>query len=359
MIAIAAALTRAGHDVSMLSQPSVEQRAIAVGCDFIPFSAIPDYARDVALENQLQLVGPVTVGSSVGDDLLDAARERAVDLVVVDANLGGALAAAESLTQPSVVLLHSMYKTFVDTWFGEIWPLVAPGINETRGHYGLASVDGWPAAFAGHDRILSVVPAHFDAPVSHLPETMRYFGFLVPQSSPTATSVAFPPGVGPSVLVGLSTTYQGQAPLLQGILDAIAPLDVRALVSTSGVVDAASLRVPPNAAVTDYVPFAAVLGAADAIVTHAGLGTVAAAASFGVPMVCTPISRDQPLNAERVAEVGAGIALAVDSPSEEIARALERVLTEPDFRDGAAALAAESAAEGGAGAVVADLEALL
>ncbi len=74
MIAIAMALTRAGHDVSMLSQPSVEQRAIVVGCDFIPFSAIPDYARDVALEDQLELIGPVTVGSSVGDDLLDVAH---------------------------------------------------------------------------------------------------------------------------------------------------------------------------------------------------------------------------------------------------------------------------------------------
>ena len=57
MIAIAAALTRAGHDVSMLSQPSVEQRAIAAGCEFVPFSAIPDYARDVALEEQLERSG--------------------------------------------------------------------------------------------------------------------------------------------------------------------------------------------------------------------------------------------------------------------------------------------------------------
>ena len=155
------------------------------------------------------------------------ARGRAVDLVVVDANLGGALAAAESLTQPSVVLLHSMYKTFVDTWFGEIWPLVAPGINQTRGHYGLAAADGWPAVFAGHDRMLSVVPARFDAPVAHLPETMRHFGFLVPQGSPTATPVGFPPGVAPLSPCWISsTTYQGQAPLLQTILDAIVRLDV-------------------------------------------------------------------------------------------------------------------------------------
>jgi len=76
-------------------------------------------------------------------------------------------------------------------------------------------------------------------------------------------------------------------------------------------------------------------------------------------MVCTPISRDQPLNAERVASVGAGIALAADANAADIARALERVLTESTFRDAAAALASESAAEGGADAVVADLEALL
>ena len=48
--------------------------------------------------------------------------------------------AAETLEQPSVVLLHSMYATYVETWFAEIWPLLAPAINETRAGYGLASV---------------------------------------------------------------------------------------------------------------------------------------------------------------------------------------------------------------------------
>ena len=140
---------------------------------------------------------------------------------MVDANLGGALAAAESLPQPSAVLLHSMYKTFVDAWFGELWPLVEPAINPTRGQYGLAEVDGWPAAFAGHDRIISVVPTCFDAPVPEVPAGMRHFGFLVPQGSPIEPRVV-PAGRHASRPGRTEHHLPGQGPLLQRILDAIA-----------------------------------------------------------------------------------------------------------------------------------------
>ena len=65
-------------------------------------------------------------------------EQHRADLIVVDANLAGGLAAAEKLDQPSAVLLHSLYRTYVDTWFGELWPLLEPAINETRESFGLA-----------------------------------------------------------------------------------------------------------------------------------------------------------------------------------------------------------------------------
>ena len=129
---------------------------------------------------------PVLVGKSAGDDLVAMARDWDADLVVVDANLGGALAAAETLTQPSAVVLHSMYKTFVDTWFADIWPFVGPGVNETRAAYHLADAVGWPSVFAGHQRLLSVVPAAFDAPVALVPASMCHFGFLTPRRAASA-----------------------------------------------------------------------------------------------------------------------------------------------------------------------------
>jgi UDP:flavonoid glycosyltransferase YjiC (YdhE family) len=58
--------------------------------------------------------------------------------------------------------------------------------------------------------------------------------------------------------------------------------------------------------ITDYVPHSLVLDQTDVMVTHAGLGSIAGAMAFGVPVVCMPGDRDQPLNAQRVADRDAG-----------------------------------------------------
>ena len=98
---------------------------------------------------------------------------------------------------------------------------------------------------------------------------------------------------------------------------------------------------------------------ASVVVTHAGLGTVAAALHYGIPLVCTPIGRDQILNADRVAAVGAGVALGPSPESDQVADGVRAVLADPGYRRAAGAMARESAAEGGAAAAAADLEALI
>ena len=340
VLALAAAFGDRGHEVVVLSQPSVASRAEAVGADFVAFSSLPDYARDVLLEEQLEHTIPAVSGREVGDDLLGAAADAGADLVVVDANLAGALAAAETLGCATAVLLHSMYATFVRTWFADLWPLLGPVIDETRAGYGLGPAGSWAGLFAAHDRLVSVVPPELDAPVEAMPANLRHAGFLVPPS-PGGERPPFPAGEGPAVLVGLSTTYQRQEPLVAAIEEAVASLGARAIVTTAG---------------RPSVPHALVLPQADVMVTHAGLGSVAAALAAGVPLVCTPISRDQPLNAERVAAVGAGVALPVGATAAQIAAALEEVLGDPRYRAGARAMAEASRRAGEAPAAVADLE---
>ncbi len=343
VLALGAALVGRGHEVVVLSQPSVATRAAAVGASFVPFSSLPDYARDVLLEEQLELAVPATSGREVGDDLLRAAAEHGADLVVVDANLAGALAAAETLHRPSAVLLHSMYATFVRTWFADLWPLLGPIVDDTRAGFGLGPAGSWAGLFAGHDRLVSVVPEELDAPVAQVPATLRHAGFLVPPP-PAADPPAFPSGDGPAVLVGLSTTYQHQEPLVAAIEEAVASVGARAIVTTTG---------------RPAVPHALVLPQADVMVTHAGLGSVAAALAAGVPLVCTPISRDQPLNAERVAAVGAGVALPVDATAAQIGAALEEVLGDSSYRAGAEAMAEAGRRAGGAAGAAEDLEGLI
>jgi UDP:flavonoid glycosyltransferase YjiC (YdhE family) len=359
MLALAEAFVARGDAVAVLSQPSVQARAEAAGCTFLAFTDLPNYAPRRAIEDQLDLSLRAITAQTVGDDVIAAAKEHASDLLIVDANLASALAAAEQLDRPSAVLLHSMYTTFVTSWFADYWAFLEPAINETRDTFGLAPAHDWPGVFAGHDRLLAVVPQAFDAPVADTPGTLRHFGFLVPNAHAARPATEFGAGNEPTVLVGLSTTYQRQEELLEVILDALGGLPVRALVTTAGQVDPGAVPHPANVTITDYLPHTAVLDRTDVMVTHAGLGSIASALSFGVPLVCTPVSRDQFVNAERVAAVGAGIALAESPSAAQIATAIKQVLSQPKVRAGAQAMAEASRASGGATAAVAELDTLL
>lgn len=353
MLALAEAAVRRGHDVVWLGQPSIGARADAAGARFVAFDGIGDYEPGVAIEDQLDVVGPLTVGVGPGEQLQAVAADA--ELVVVDANLAGCLAVAEALPAPSAVLLHSMLASFTRTWFADYWPFLEAPINETRRHFGQPDATSWIDVFSRHDRAIAVVPRSFDDPDSGDLARLRHAGFLVP----TATPGPRPDGDGPLVLVALSTTFQGQEGLLGAVLESLGTLPVRGLASTAGQVDAASLHCPPNVRLQDRIDHGAVLPHTDVVVTHAGLGTVAAALQQGVPLVCTPLGRDQHLNADRVAALGAGIVLAAASSSEQIADAVEQVRTDPSFRAAARTVAAGSRAAGGADATVADLESLL
>jgi UDP:flavonoid glycosyltransferase YjiC (YdhE family) len=83
-----------------------------------------------------------------------------------------------------------------------------------------------------------------------------------------------------------------------------------------------------------------------AVVTHAGMSTVATALAAGLPMVCLPQGRDQPLNAARVEELGAGVMLAPDAAPAELAAAVRTVLGDRRYRAAAQELAANAEAVG-------------
>lgn len=360
MIAIAEVLTARGHDVTVLGQPCIEGRARAVGCRFRPFS-IGDYATDRPIEVQLEVVGTLMTDRGPGDELLAAIDQAGADAVVVDANLAGVAAAAEVAGCRSTILFHSLYETYVDTWFGELWELLEPLINDTRTAFGLDAAASWSDVFGRHDRLYAVVPEDFDAPTRVPPPSpLIHPGFLVPTAPPAHAGFDRGDAEAPLVLVSLSTTDMGHGALLQTILDALGGQPLGALVTTGRQRVDPHLRVPSNVAVRDYLPHAAVLPQTSAVVTHAGLGTVAAALGSGVPLVCTPIARDQPLNASRVEAVGAGLTVPAATASvEDVRAAVHDVLADPRHRDGAARIARASAQAGGAATVADDLEQLV
>ena len=90
------------------------------------------------------------------------------------------------------------------------------------------------------------------------------------------------------------------------------------------------------------MPQRRVMPHASAMVCHGGFGTVRMALASGVPMVVLPLFADQPHNARRIAELGAGIALERGPGGiDELAGAVEVLLDDSSYRTAAARIASE------------------
>ena len=118
-------------------------------------------------------------------------------------------------------------------------------------------------------------------------------------------------------------------------------LPVRVLVTIGRERDPAELGpVASNVHIARWIPQADVLPHAAAVVQHGGSGTVTGALAAGVPSVVVPLFADQTHNAGRIAELGAGIELAMD----DIVRlpdAVRTLLADPSYREAAGRVAAE------------------
>jgi len=141
------------------------------------------------------------------------------------------------------------------------------------------------------------------------------------------------------------------------VLQAVAGLDVRVLLTIGRRVDPAALGpVPANVHVEAWIDQALVLDDAHLVVCHGGSGTVFAALAAGVPVVVVPLFADQFENGRRIAAAGAGVVAdppparggtrrVVGSPDAPgIAEHIGTVLADPSYRRGAARVADDMAA---------------
>jgi MGT family glycosyltransferase len=153
-------------------------------------------------------------------------------------------------------------------------------------------------------------------------------------------------------------------PVYEAALRAAAELPVRVLLTVGRELDLDALpEGPDNVRVERWVPQQDVLGHAAAAVVHGGSGSTLGALAAGLPLVVVPLFADQPENARRVAEVGAGLAVApnrdnAEATSAPLRGALEAVLADPSYRERSRALADELRAEPPVGEAVPLLERL-
>jgi UDP:flavonoid glycosyltransferase YjiC (YdhE family) len=116
---------------------------------------------------------------------------------------------------------------------------------------------------------------------------------------------------------------------------------------------------PPNVLVARRVPMLDLMPRLDAVVCHAGTGTVNEALIHGVPLIVAPIQSDQLTTAEQVARTGSGIEVSfAEATPAELAAAVTAVLDEPGYHVHARRVGDSLVAAGGASAAAQRLAAL-
>jgi UDP:flavonoid glycosyltransferase YjiC (YdhE family) len=363
-LGIARTLVERGHDVRLLGHRTIADRCGDVGTRFVPLSqnefwdAMDDPA-DFEAEVRL-LIDQLCFGSTIADDLAEELDREPADAVLVDCMLFTTIDVALASGCPTAALVHTAYTLFRG---GPLVEAFAPGIaiaNARRAQLGLPAVETLGDIHDACASVLVAVPKEYEPDVRDAANVLRIGPVLdAPPLCCDLDEVDVRDGATPLVLVSLSTSEQGQADLLQRCVDAVGRLPVNAIVTTGPAIDPASVEAGANTQVVRYSPHADIVPSASLVITHAGFGTTMAALGRGVPLLCTPMGRDQFFNAERVQELGAGRMLMPDSDSDAIASVAMEILEDGRFTDGAKRMAAAISGYGGAAQGATALEELV
>jgi MGT family glycosyltransferase len=398
-LALTRELVERGHEVHVVAHGAARARIERTGAEFVP---IRDWLPDLDITRpetdpirDWEARTPLGAAKRMRDApiaaLRDATREDMElldewrpDVIVFDWQFIAAPIAAERAGIPAVALVHCPYpfpaRGAPPLFSGQKpmgGPLGAardgllnavtrrfltaglPMLNDVRAEYGLAPLKEWNDQILGVRAIYVMTAPELDfSSKAQLPANVHYVG---PAFEPFETQWESPwpsDNADPLVLISFSTSYMNQLALAQRVLDAVAGLPVRALLTAGPALDPSQLRIPDNARTVPFVSHRTVLPHAALVVTHAGWQTVNAALADGVPLVCIPDGRDQPDNAVRVVAAHAGVSAGKKSSPEKLRRVISAALQDESIKRGARAMAGALARSDGAIVIADELERL-
>ncbi|MFO1320241.1 MAG: glycosyltransferase [Burkholderiales bacterium] len=141
---------------------------------------------------------------------------------------------------------------------------------------------------------------------------------------------------------------KGEYGAVDSLVAALAKAPFRTCAFIPGLAPELALKhtTPRLSFVTAPVNMAQVCRTADAVLCNAGSGTVCTVLRAGIPVVMLPMHAEQLLFARRVAEAGAGLYLTEADARQRGVPALQRLLGERVYREGARALAERYSIDG-------------
>ncbi len=332
-------LHRAGHavtvrtlasEVELMHDRGFAAEAIAPAIEAIPHEDWQERKPQAALRRAVQTF--CARAEHDAPDLQAAIAAEQPDLVIVDIQCWGAMAAAEAWGGPWAAfcpyplplpsrdappfgpglppargpLGRARDRALRPLVFGTVERVIVSRLNEVRAGLGLGPINA-TTMFTRPPLLLYMTAEPFEYPRRDWPPNVRLIGPCA--WDPPATPPAWLDEIErPLVLVTTSSEFQDDGRLVRTALDALADEPVE-VVATLPAVDGSSLDVPANARVLPFVPHAALLDRAACAITHGGMGATQKAIARGVPVCAVPFGRDQLEVARRVEVSGAGTRL--------------------------------------------------
>jgi len=374
MLGLARRLADRGHQVHILTEPCLKQAAQQKGYihhSFSEYFTRTDRTEDIMKDWNSKpsdnptlervVFGPAPV---VARETYRIAKQIGTDLLLVDCLMPGALIAGEALCLPTILVFH--FPEYLPgpnrppgllglkpgrSWIGRLRDSLLtslfhkslykylPDLNLLREEFGLEQMNHTTDLLQNADLRWILTHKDFDFPLDPAPDNVRYTGPIL--DDPDWTDAWQNPFSSiddqPLVVVSLSSTFQNQQSVLQRIINAMSPLPVRGLVTLGPAMKEEFFDVPSNVIVVKSAPHSQVFPEADLVVTHAGHGTIMRALAHGLPLLCLPMGRDQPDNAVKVSHRGLGLSLEPSVKPKRISRAIQKLLTDPSFRQNAKA----------------------
>lgn len=182
---------------------------------------------------------------------------------------------------------------------------------------------------------LAQQPAFFEYPRTKYPERLHYTGPWH-RSERDDTSIEFPwdwLDGRPLIYASMGTLQNAVSHVFRNIIDAVRDLPMQVVLSKGGgQVDVAG-PIPENVLLVEKAPQLRLLEKARLVITHAGMNTALECLSHGVPMLCLPVTNDQPGVAKRAEYLGNGRVIPVRKVTTQRLRTeLDRMLQEDSFQ---------------------------
>ncbi|MGY4719601.1 glycosyltransferase [Naumannella huperziae] len=380
-------LVESGHAVRYMTGSRFAAAVTEAGATYVPLPGDADFDDRTLAEEGPRLSGLKEIREDVIRACIDPARSqydalraelatRPADVVMADPTFfGAALLAAHPAHERPLVIGGGILPLMLSSRYAPPFGLgISPssgrwnvarnvalntlvqkvGLRRVQRAYGdvYAAVHGRrPAGFAFDWYATTDAVVQFTIPSFEYsrPDAGVDIHFAGPANRVSQAPSELPPWWGDlqggqPVVVATQGTYRNVdlSEVIHPTIEGLADEDVLVVITTGGRPIANVGPLPTNVRAAEFIPYHELLPLTDAYVTNGGYGGIHFAMQYGVPIVTAGDTEDKPESCARVAWTGVGINLRTGKPSAEtMRRSVQRVLTEPQFREASQRLSRE------------------